>query len=594
MKGIESLDNISNNGFQMPTAQSYRHLFRKFTLLTVVCSIVPLLLVGWGLNIHYTYFAKTRVINAFHDRVGNHRRFIEQFLQEQSSKLRLVAYTHSKSFLRVPENLANIFESINKDYPSITDLGIIDQQGQHLAYVGAYDLLDKNYANEEWFKQVMQKGLYISDMFMGFRQEPHFIIAVRQSEGGDQWILRATINTNVFRSLVENVRIGKTGEVYLINKNGIFQTNPRLGGAIMDKAIITPDTFDGPVKVIANDTNGDKHFPGQIVGKSWLVQPAWMLVVKQDYDEAFAEMNHARTVNLVFLHISVLSILVAAIFITRHMVKMIKKRDDHAAQLNSQLMQASKLASIGELSAGVAHEINNPVAIIMTERQILLDQMTHSVVEDKAFKEQFFASMEQIAVQSQRCKRITHNLLRFSRRTRSMIEDIDLNHFLGEVVELMEREAKTSGIKFIELFDSQLRPIQSDPSQLQQVFLNLITNAIDAHEGKSYGSIRISTRHDAMVDGVFISIADTGSGIAQKDMDRIFDPFFTTKPVGKGTGLGLSICYSIIKQLGGDITVRSELGEGTEFVIFLPAKMPIKKYEEKNNSHNLATETVTA
>jgi two-component system NtrC family sensor kinase len=266
------------------------------------------------------------------------------------------------------------------------------------------------------------------------------------------------------------------------------------------------------------------------------------------------------------------------------MVGIIRKRDEHAARLNNQLMQASKLASIGELSAGVAHEINNPVAIIMTERQLLLDQFQQTIIEDPAFKDQFLSSMDQIALQSQRCKRITHNLLRFSRRTRSMIESIDLNRFVAEVVDLMERETKTSGIRLLTDLDPDLPAIQSDSSQLQQVFLNLITNAVDAHEGKPYGSIRISTRYDKDTAGIFLSIADTGTGIDPKHLDRIFDPFFTTKPVGKGTGLGLSICYSIIRQLKGNITVKSEPGEGSEFIIFLPLTVSEKETRESGPS----------
>jgi len=589
MKGMETLGKNPDNGYQVPAKNSYSQLFRRFTVLTVVCSIVPLLLVGWGLNMHYTYFAKTRIINSFRDRVANHRRFLEQFLQEQSSKLRLVAYTHSKEFLRQPENLEQVFENMNKDYPSITDLGVIDAQGRHLAYVGPYDLLDKNYFQEKWFRQVMEKGVYISDMFMGFRQEPHFIIAVlRQAEEG-KWILRATINTHVFRSLVENVRIGETGEVYMVNEKGLYQTNPRFGGAIMDQANVSVTHFSKPVQVNVYDETAGGRFTNRIIGRSWLSEPEWMLVIEQDYTEAFAEVFHARFTNLLFLHLSALSILVAAIFITRHMVKLIKNRDLQAARLNTQLMQASKMASIGELSAGVAHEINNPVAIIMTERQLLLDQFQKSEIDDPEFREQFHSSMEQIVVQGQRCKRITQNLLRFSRRTRSMVETIDLNQFLGEVIELMEREARSSGIKFIADLDERLESIESDPSQLQQVFLNLITNAIDAHENKSYGSIRIATKYDDTAEGVFITIADTGTGISSKDLDRIFDPFYTTKPVGKGTGLGLSICYSIVQQLGGDITVRSELGEGTEFVIFLPPTMPQKTAEKDEQSSETET-----
>jgi len=160
-----------------------------------------------------------------------------------------------------------------------------------------------------------------------------------------------------------------------------------------------------------------------------------------------------------------------------------------------------------------------------------------------------------------------------------MIGTIDLNQFIEEVIELMEREAKTSGIKFIPDLDNNLPPILSDSSQLQQVFLNLINNAIKAHEGKPYGTIRITTRVDENKKGVQITCADTGTGISPENIEKIFDPFFTTKPVGEGTGLGLSICYTIIKQLGGEITVKSKINEGTEFTLFLPFDLPAELKE---------------
>jgi two-component system NtrC family sensor kinase len=123
-------------------------------------------------------------------------------------------------------------------------------------------------------------------------------------------------------------------------------------------------------------------------------------------------------------------------------------------------------------------------------------------------------------------------------------------------------------------FDENLRPVLSDPSQLQQVFLNLITNAIDAHDGKPYGTIHIRTEADDRDQRVKVTVADTGSGISKENLGKIFDPFFTTKPVGKGTGLGLAICYSTVQRLGGTISVKSELGQGTEFTIVLPHTPP--------------------
>jgi two-component system NtrC family sensor kinase len=349
----------------------------------------------------------------------------------------------------------------------------------------------------------------------------------------------------------------------------------------MEKAPMALEPYHEGIKVRIVEPNrkGKKQSERQMMATAWLKEPRWMLVVKQDYSEAFDEVNYANYATLIFLHLSALTILIVSILMMRHLVKVIKKRDIETDQLSKQLLEAGKMASVGELSAGVAHEINNPLAIILTERQMLLDLMENTANLDENLKEQLSESLSQIDLQVNRCKHITHNLLRFSRRTKSVIEKVDLNDFLEEIVELMEREAKTSGIKFITTLDQHVKPILSDPSQLQQVFLNLITNAIDAHDGKPYGTVRITTQGDDKNRSVKVVISDTGSGIAKENLDKIFDPFFTTKPVGRGTGLGLSICYSIIQQLGGTIAVKSQEGEGTAFTLILPYSTPGKVRE---------------
>jgi len=571
----------------------YKRLFRRFVSLTIVCSLLPLLVVGWVINIHYTRFARERMISAFHNEVDHHRKIIELFLKEQSAKLQLIARTHALSDLVSQANLSRIFDLMNQEGWSITDLGVIGSDGSHLAYVGPYDLIDKNYSQTLWFQKVMKDDLYISDMFMGFRKEPHFIIAVTGSRNGDKWILRATVDTEAFRSLVENVQIGQTGEVYLLNEEGVYQTASRFGGKIMEKADFSPTGIHEGIhtKIVGPQKQGDRETPRQVVGLAWLEEPRWLLVVKQDFSETFNEVNHANRAMLLFLHVSAASILLVSVLVSRHMISVIKKRDMEVEHLNRQLIQTSKLASIGQLSAGVAHEINNPLAIILTERQILLDAYQNEPNLPEGFRDQLLPSLDQIDIQIQRCKQITTNLLRFSRRTESVIETVDLNRFVMEVVELMEREARSSGIKFFVDLDENLPPLMSDPSQLQQVFLNLLTNAIDAHHGKPYGSVTIATSVNregpAEAPGIWLKIADTGCGISPENLDKIFDPFFTTKPVGKGTGLGLSICLSIIKRLGGEILVESKPHRGTEFRIFLPQRPPAELLRQMNETPKL-------
>lgn len=584
MKSTEkSIANSRPAGLAEGQQKRYAQLFRKFVVLTVLCSLVPLLLVGWGISMYFTRFARERMLNNLRTQVEHHKKIIELFLAEHSSKLHLIAHSHSKNDLTQIPNLTDIFEMINRDYWAITDLGVIDSEGRHLAYIGPYDLMSRNYSQALWFKEVMQKGIYISDMFMGFRQEPHFVIAVARRESDRKWILRATVNPDVFRSLVENVRIGKTGEVYLLNREGIFQTAPRFRGKIMEKSPY-PVEAEAPgiqVRMLEADRkNPLGPVPRQIACQVWLANPKWLLVVKQDYAEAFTDVNHANFATLIFLHLSAAIIVLVSILITRYMISAIKKRDQEADRLSKQLMQAGKLAAIGQLSAGVAHEINNPLAIVLTERQLLLDAAARHPIQSSEFESQFQDSMNQIDVQVQRCKRITQNLLRFSRRTESLLETVDINQFIKEVIELMEREARASGIKFFADLDESLRPLVSDISQLQQVFLNIITNAIDAHDAKPYGSIRIQTRAGQNNGGVTITFSDTGCGIAPENIEKIFDPFFTTKPVGKGTGLGLSICYSIMRQLGGHIAVQSEVGKGSEFTLFIPVNPPRQLRED--------------
>ena len=556
--------------------EHYRRLYRKFVFLTLISSLVPLLLVGWGIYIYYSNFSSARVTDYFQSQVEDHRKIIELFLKERTADLQLVALTHSLEELQKPGTLMSVLNAINQEGQFFTDLGLINAQGRHLTYIGPYNLMDKDYSQTFWFKELMEKKVFISDMFMGFRNNPHFIIAFLRVEGERRWILRASVDTEYLRSLVENVKIGRTGEAFLLNRDGIFQTSPRSNGTIMGKAPLSVGQFkeNSGTRILSPVKGSGQPVARQIVAYAWLKDPQWLLIVKQNYSEAFRNVNHANLATLIFLHLSLLGIIIITVIITRTMMKIIRKRDEQADQLNRQLMQAGKLASLGELSAGVAHEINNPLAIILTENQVIRDSVEETTGLNEEFKKELQESLAQIDAQVQRCNLITHNLLRFSRRTASRIEMVNLNAFLKEVIQLMEGKAKGRGVQFNTNLEKDLEPILSDPSQLQQVFLNLIANAIDAHEGKPYGTISISTHSNLERQGVEIIVGDTGSGIPPENMERIFDPFFTTKPVGKGTGLGLSISYSIIKQLGGDISVESQTGKGAQFTLFLPFNRP--------------------
>jgi two-component system NtrC family sensor kinase len=209
------------------------------------------------------------------------------------------------------------------------------------------------------------------------------------------------------------------------------------------------------------------------------------------------------------------------------------------------------------------------VAIMVEEAGWIEDLMEDEDLSQFENLAEFQRALQQIKNQGKRCKEITHKLLSFARKTDSRIQDVAINELLEEMVALSAQRARYSKVAIETHLEEGLPPLQVSQTELQQVFLNLINNALDAMENTG-GSLKISSHHD---DGrVLIEVADNGPGIPRSNLARIFDPFFTTKPVGKGTGLGLSICYGIIKKMGGEIDVNSVLDMGTTFRIQLPVQ----------------------
>lgn len=237
-----------------------------------------------------------------------------------------------------------------------------------------------------------------------------------------------------------------------------------------------------------------------------------------------------------------------------------------------QLVEAEKLASLGTLAAGVAHEINNPLAIINEKAGLMQDLMELS--KNVPRKDKYLDIISSILESVNRCRTITHRLLGFARGTEINVEGFDISTAVSDVIGFLEQEITDREIRVQRFLDPYLPAVTSDKAQFQQVFLNIIKNAIDAVD--TGGVIVVSSVADGD-DAVAVVIADNGPGIPEDRIKRIFEPFFTTKEKGKGTGLGLSITYGIVRRLGGEITVESEVGRGTSFRIKIPLKIHAKK-----------------
>jgi two-component system NtrC family sensor kinase len=246
-------------------------------------------------------------------------------------------------------------------------------------------------------------------------------------------------------------------------------------------------------------------------------------------------------------------------------------RDQSVAEsLQEDLVRVDRLAELGRAASGIAHDINNPVAVIGEISGWIEALISDAGGLSPEEREELVKAVSDIKKQTQRCKSITHQVLNFARDSRSEKRSFDLHKVLRNTVLFLRSETVSRNIEVVLDLMEDPPPLRSDPERLEQVFINLLSNAVYAikERGGSGGEIRLQTsKKDHMVEVV---ISDNGTGIPEEMVDRVFELFYTTKPSGKGTGLGLPICRNIIEKLGGEITFASDPGVGTSFYVRLP------------------------
>ncbi|MBN1103994.1 MAG: response regulator [Deltaproteobacteria bacterium] len=246
-----------------------------------------------------------------------------------------------------------------------------------------------------------------------------------------------------------------------------------------------------------------------------------------------------------------------------------KKRDaEFKARIEQQMVACERLASLGTLAAGVAHEINNPLAIIKEAAGWMKVLLGKDELAGMARKEDLERALSKIEASVERVRRITHQLLGFVRKEESAVLEIDLPVLMEEAVGLVGREAAHKDIEITQGVEPGVGRIVSDPFQIRQVLLNLLTNAVHATGRGGTVAVSIENREEA----VAVMVRDTGAGIPRENLERIFEPFFSTKPPGQGTGLGLFVSRGIAERLGGSLHVESRLGEGSVFRLLLPRR----------------------
>ena len=556
----------TDNPHALISQRRYRKLLTTTAMSASLVAVVPLLIIAGISNYQYTKafrFEQTRPMLRFAD---NGKQSLESFLTAHLSALDMIVRERPYEQLRDTRSLTRILENLKQSFGGYVDLGVVDNDGIQVAYAGPYELEGRSYTNYDWFHEVSRRGISISDVFLGYRELPHFVIAIQQDVGPNQkFVLRATIDTDVIDRLALSLVSQPSSDAFLVNRSGILQTPSRFYGGVLDTlALPALPSSTRPELVEMQDTSGEPRIISyaQIDGSPFtlvLVSPLGVL------EEDFLSLRR----NLfVFLVLSVVLMLAVIVWGTRRMVNRVREADLKRAALFHKAEYTNKMAAIGRLGAGVAHEINNPLSIINQKAGLIKDYLMLS--EELPPKDKLVGLVNSVLKSAERCGGITHRLLGFAKHMEVQWSNINLDELLKDVLSFLEKEASYRSIEIDFNYPEEPPTIISDRAQLQQVFLNIINNAFAAMDDGGRLEIGIQAVGE---DAVSVCIADDGSGISDDDMAHIFDPFFTTKK-GTGTGLGLSITYGIVQKLGGQVSVKSKVGEGTSFTIKLPREKP--------------------
>ncbi|MFH0822762.1 MAG: ATP-binding protein [Pseudomonadota bacterium] len=550
---------------QIEGQRRYAIIRRNISILMLIITVAPLVLMALINYFQYQSALRGETEEPMRVLVNKAKHSFELFLANRLATVRFIASAYSHEELADEKKMHRVFRVLKQEFEGFVDLGLIDSNGVQVSYAGPYDLKGKTYMDQEWFDHVKVNGVYISDVFLGYRRFPHVVIAVQhQNQTGDAWwVVRATIDTRRFDELIAAMSLDSRSDAFLLNRNGVLQTSSKFYGKVLEERPdwVPPACYDAAV-VERKDPMGRDV----LVAYSYFTRSDFILMIVKTKAEIFKAWYTLKSELLIVFGVSVLVIVLVVMRLTRVLVDRMRTSDERRELAFREVQQSHKLSSIGRLAAGVAHEINNPMAIVNEKAGLMKDLI--GLNPEFPQKEKFLGLVQAITQSVDRCRTITHRLLGFARRMEVEIEVLDANEVLKETLSFLEKDALHRSINLPLHLAPDLPRIASDRGQLQQVFLNILNNAFAAV--KDGGVVSVTT-WEKDLDYIGVSFQDNGVGMSEQTLKHIFEPFFTTKK-GTGTGLGLSITYGIVKRLGGDIEVGSKPGQGTRFVVYLPKK----------------------
>lgn len=537
----------------------FRRLWNTTVLTLLAAAFIPFFFIGAVIYTYTTAVLKQQTLAMLENAVQQQKTAIDQFLDARIQALQLISGNLSAERLSQPDVLDGVLQSLSTQAPYFVDLSLIDHRGRQLAYTGPFDLMSRNDQNSDWYMRIMTRKVFVSDLFLGFRNIPHVVIAVKSAPDQGGWILRGTLNGAYVDAIAGRIAPVQKKDAFLINKNGIYQTTPKKGGGIMTSSGIHDPVRHQGVHI--------EELKGRLRLSAWLDTVDWISVVEIDKKDAFAAIYRLRSLVIYIFVLSAIIMLLAVLLTTNYLITRLESKRRRLQHLDEQLRHASRVATAAGLYKGAFARVKDGLSNIDVAAGLIGEaiQKTPAVVDGAP---EFLDSVQQIQGQTQATRRIIDACMRFDAYAHPVIKDIRVDVLLNDLIELNDWEIRHKHVNMIRKLPPDGVVIRSDPAAVRHVLQCLLQNALEAVDAA--GEITLAPA--AEEDGMRIVVADSGPGIAPADQGRIFEALFTTK--SGHAGLGLAVARSIVEKLGGKLTVDGRPGKGAAFTLYLPNRLP--------------------
>lgn len=557
---------------------SFRKKWLMIVSFTTVVTLTPLFvmaLMDYRLTRQaFENEAKMAVTRA----VSNTWRSISFLLSQRKAALVFIARDNGLDALIEPGRLEVLLDRLQQIMGGFVDLDVVDGDRKIRACAGFHTGAGSRLAPGKCFDHAVANGFFISDVTENPGQNHQLVLAIREHvNGGEFFVLRATLDAGLFDVPVSQLAMDGHDDVFIVNRQGVLQTQSRYYGKRFEQIPLPiPERIDGTRVSRAVDRTGRPV----MVGMAPIADSPFLLLMIRRQSDIMDLWLKPRMHLIGFLLFSIVLILASIVGVATYLVNRIHTSDQRRVHALHQVEYANKLASIGRLASGVAHEVNNPLAIINQKAGLIKDLLM--MKGDRNGNEKLIGLVEAVLASVRRCGTITRRLLDFSRHMEASVETVNIEAVIRQILAFLEKEAERRDIVISVTTQRKIPTFESDLGNLQQIFLNLINNAFAAMQNG--GRLDIFIRRQEK-DRIAVVVADTGHGISEADLKRVFEPFFSTREGHAGTGLGLSVTYGLVSEMGGTIAVESKPNQGTRFTVTLPLTPPLSSLAKSGDSN---------